>query len=130
MSDDPQRTARIQECEPDLTVADPYLVLGISATASQVEVKQAYFSLIRQYPPETEAEKFKIVRAAYEKVRSARHRAETDIFLPQAPPAWKPPKTAPALDTTFHPSDVVLVLRRWGDLGRSDFEEDFKEINL
>jgi curved DNA-binding protein CbpA len=118
------------EHEPDLTASDPYLVLGLAKTASQVEIKRAYFALIRQYPPETDPEKFKIIRAAYEKIKDATRRAETDIFLPQAPPVWQPPKINLSLDTTFHPSDVLLALRYWGDLGRTDFSEDFREIDL
>ncbi len=114
--------------QPDLTAHDPYRVLGVVHTASQVEIKRAYFALIRQYPPETDGDKFKIVRGAYEKIKSADRRAETDIFLPQAPPAWQPPKVAVTLDTAFQVDDILMLLRQWGDLGRTDFREDFKEI--
>ncbi len=130
MPDTPKSSAHLPERQPDLTASDPYLVLGLLHTATQVEIKQAYFALIRQYPPETEPEKFKIIRAAYEKIKSAQRRAETDIFLPQAPPAWQPPEITLSLDTTFYPSDVLLALRRWGDLGRTDFQEEFREIDL
>ena len=130
MAGNPPGAAPIPERQPDLTASDPYLVLGLSKTATQVEIKRTYFGLIRQYPPETEPEKFKIIRAAYEKIKDVTRRTETDIFLPQAPPAWQPPSAQPALDTTFHPADVLLALRRWGDLGRTDFHEDFREIDL
>lgn len=126
----PKTTARMLAFEPDLTASDPYLVLGLTRTANQVEIKRSYFSLIRQYPPETEAEKFKIIRAAYEKIKDASRRAETDIFLPQAPPAWQPPAYRLSLDTNFYPADVSLILQHWGELGREDFREDFKEIDL
>lgn len=119
-----------QEREPDFTSNDPYAVLGMSRTVSQVEIKRAYFALIRKYPPETEAETFKIIRAAYEKIRNAQKRQETDIFLPQAPPAWEPLETSVAYDTTLYPSDVRLLLKQWGDLGRTDFHDDFKEVEL
>ena len=118
------------EPNPDLTASDPYLVLGLPKTASQIEIKRAYFALIRQYPPEADPEKFKIIRAAYEKIKDTARRAETDIFLPQAPPAWKPPKVKTTLDTAFHPTDILLTLRDWGDLGRIDFDDDFREIDL
>ncbi len=128
---DAQKSSFLQERQPDLAASDPYQVLGLSSTATQVEIKRAYFSLIRQYPPETEAEKFKIVRGAYEKLKDTRRRVETDIFLPQAPPPWQPSKKATlTLKTAFHPSDALLVLRRWGELGRTDFQDDFREINL
>src|SRR5689334_19203890 len=60
---------------------NPYKVLGIERTASEAEIKQAYFSLIRQSPPEHDPEGFKRIRAAYEKLRATSERAETDLFL-------------------------------------------------
>jgi curved DNA-binding protein CbpA len=128
MSETSKSTARVHQ--PDLAASDPYRVLGLPRTATQVEIKQAYFALIREHPPETDAENFKLIRAAYEKIKSAQRRVETDIFLPQAPPLWQPPETTLPLDTTFYPSDVLLLLRRWGELGRTDFQKDFREIDL
>jgi curved DNA-binding protein CbpA len=118
------------EGQPDLTASDPYRVLGLPKTANQAEIKRTYFALIRQYPPETEADNFKLIRAAYEKIKDAARRLETDVFLPQPPPAWQPDSASPPLDTAFHPADVLPVLRHWGDLGRTAFQEDFKQINL
>ena len=130
MPDMPAPAHASPERQPDLTAGNPYHVLGVLPTANQSDIKQAYFALIRQYPPETEGEKFKLIRAAYEKIKSTQRRAETDIFLPQPPPAWQPPPATLTLDTTFHSSDVLLVLRRWGELGRANFETDFREIDL
>jgi curved DNA-binding protein CbpA len=129
MPDMPKSTAMLER-QPDLTSGDPYRVLGVLPTATQADIKQAYFTLIRQYPPESEGENFKLIRAAYEKIKSAQRRVETDIFLPQPPPAWQPPPATLTLDTTFHPNDVLLALRRWGELGRANFEADFREIDL
>lgn len=131
MSDAHKSTAYMAERPPDLTATDPYRVLGLPISATQVEIKRAYFALIRQYPPETEAEKFKLIRAAYEKIKDVQRRVETDIFLPQPPPAWSPPpQTSLHLDTTFHASDALVALRRWGELGRIDFQDDFRDITL
>jgi curved DNA-binding protein CbpA len=130
MNNDQKSTAYTGERPPDLTATDPYRVLGLPVSASQVEIKRAYFALIRQYPPETEAEKFKLIRAAYEKIKDVQRRVETDIFLPQPPPAWTPPQTSLRLDTRFHASDALVALRRWGELGRTDFQADFRDINL
>ena len=116
--------------EPDLTASDPYQVLGVATTASQVEIKRTYFALIRQYPPETEPEKFKLIRAAYEKLKDTQRRGEIDIFRPQPPPPWQPSPVSLKLDTRFYPGDALLALRRWGELGRTDFSEDFREIDL
>jgi curved DNA-binding protein CbpA len=131
MSGNPElKGSRVLGPQPDLAASDPYLVLGLPRTASQVEIKRSYFALIRQYPPETAPDKFKIVRAAYEKIKDATRRTETDIFLPQAPPVWQPPPDHLSLDANFYPADVALILRHWGDLGRTDFREDFEEIEL
>jgi len=130
MPDKPEHAHAMADRQPDLTAGDPYRVLGILPTATQADIKQAYFALIRQYPPETESENFKLIRAAYEKIKSAQRRVETDIFLPQPPPAWQPPSIALSLDTTFHPNDVLPALRRWGELGRTNFDADFREIDL
>jgi len=119
-----------EQSQPDFTAADPYRVLGLTPAASQVDIKRTYFSLIRQYPPETEAEKFKIIRGAYEKLKDVKRRAETDIFRPQPPPPWQPPAVDLALDTTFHPADALAALRSWGDLGRTDFQKDFRDVSL
>jgi len=119
-----------QDRAPDLTATDPYRVLGLVSTASQADIKRTYFALIRQYPPETAPEEFKIIRAAYEKIKNVSRRSETDIFLPQPPPPWQPPEHIAAFDTDFYPADVLFVLRRWGELGRTDFREDFEEIDL
>ncbi len=119
-----------QNQEPDLTASDPYRVLGVMSTASQAEIKRTYFGLIRQYSPETAPEQFKIIRGAYEKIKDVSRRAETDIFLPYPPPAWQPPDDMPSFDLSFNPSDALFVIRHWGDLGRTDFREDFEEIDL
>lgn len=125
-----QPSAHASEGQPDFSATDPYRVLGLPKTASQADIKRTYFSLIRQYPPETQADQFKIIRAAYEKIKDAVRRAETDIFLPQPPPTWQPPQNFPPLDMAFRPADALLALRHWGDLGRTDFHEDFRDISL
>lgn len=119
------------ERAPNFSANDPYQVLGVMQTASRTEIKRAYFALIRQYPPETEPDTFKLIRAAYEKVKNVKQRAETDMFLPHPPPAWQPPEeSAPPFKATFHPDDIKLIVHYWGDLGRTDFSEDFGEIPL
>jgi curved DNA-binding protein CbpA len=59
----------------------PYKILGVERTASESEIKQAYFALVREHPPERDPEGFKRIRAAYEKLRTGGERAETDLFL-------------------------------------------------
>jgi curved DNA-binding protein CbpA len=60
---------------------NPYKTLGVERDATEAEIKQAYFALVRQHPPERDPEGFKRIRAAYEKLRSGGERAETDLFM-------------------------------------------------
>lgn len=59
---------------------NPYNILGVERTASESEIKQAYFALAREHQPERDPEGFKRIRAAYEKLRSGGELAETDLF--------------------------------------------------
>ncbi len=122
--------ADLASIEPDFTSNDPYLVLGVSRNVSQAEIKRTYFALIRKYPPETAGDIFKLIRAAYEKIKDAERRKETDIFLPQPPPVVDLTMYKALFDSRLHASDVILALQGWGDLGRTEFKEDFKEIKL
>lgn len=66
----------------NLALADnPYKTLGVERSATEAEIKQAYFSLIRQHSPERDPEGFKRIRAAYEQLRAGGERAQTDLFL-------------------------------------------------
>jgi curved DNA-binding protein CbpA len=67
-------------------MTDPYKVLGVSPTASDDEIKQAYRELVRKYHPDKYAntdlaematEKMKEVNAAYEEVQRRRKAGET-----------------------------------------------------
>jgi curved DNA-binding protein CbpA len=60
---------------------DPYKTLGLEKGATETEIKQAYFTKVREHSPERDPESFKRIRAAYEKLRSSAERAETDLFL-------------------------------------------------
>jgi curved DNA-binding protein CbpA len=64
---------------------NPYQVLGIERDASEPEIKRAYFTLVREHPPERDPEGFKRIRAAYEQLRASKERAETDLFLIDEP---------------------------------------------
>jgi len=64
-----------------LPIDNPYKVLGVENDASEAEIKQAYFALVREHPPEGDPDGFKRIRAAYEKLRAGGERAETDLFL-------------------------------------------------
>jgi curved DNA-binding protein CbpA len=115
---------------PNLTSNDPYAVLGLMRGASPREIKRAYFDLVRQYPPEQYPDAFKLIRAAYEKLRTAEVKAETDLFLFQPPYPWEPRKRRRKLDLDVHAEDIWWLLQQHGDLGRTDFASDYKPVKL
>ena len=110
--------------------ADPYVVLGLVRTASAAEIKQAYFALVRTYPPEREAEMFKRVRAAYERLRDPEQRIETDMLLLEQWPAASRTRRASKLDLTLHGPDVIAAARSLTDLGRSDWRSVFEPVKI
>jgi curved DNA-binding protein CbpA len=111
-------------------VSDPYVVLGLERGASQAQVRQAYFALVREHSPEKDSQTFKAVRAAYEQLGTEETQAETDLFLLQPPPAWHPPRSSPALDLAFHAEDALIALQAWDDIGHIDLTDDFREVEI
>lgn len=116
--------------KPNLQSTDPYATLGLQRGASLRDVKRAYFDLVRQYPPEEQPEAFKLIRAAYEKLRTHDTKAETDLFLFRPPAAWEQRKRPGKLSLAFDPADVLAYLHTMGDLGRQDFPEDNHPVRL
>ena len=47
-----------------------YKILGLEPGATSQEIKRAYFSLVRKYSPESEPEKFREIREAYEQLQN------------------------------------------------------------
>ncbi len=107
---------------------DPYAVLGIERTSDEAVIKRAYFRLVREYPPEREPEKFQELRAAYDQVRSAEVRSQTDLFLLQPPPAL-PKRRKLSYDLDVHPADIIALALELGLAGLS-VQEDFHEPEL
>jgi len=105
-------------------------VLGVLRGAAPREIKRAYFNLVREYPPEENPDVFKIIRAAYEKLRTADVKAETDLFLFQQPYPWEPRKRRAKIDLEVHAEDIELLLREYSDLGRVDFKQDYRPVQI
>ena len=57
-----------------------YLVLGLSPTVSQSEIRQRYLQLVRTHPPSRHPERFQQITAAYDALKDDRSRVETAIF--------------------------------------------------
>jgi len=96
--------------------------------ATAHEIKRAYFALVREYPPEEQPDTFKLIRVAYEKLRTAEVKAVTDLFLFQPPTPWEPRKRLRKLDLDFHVEDIWRLLQSHGDLEQTDFKKDYRPI--
>ena len=57
-----------------------YLVLGLSPTATQAEIRQRYLQLVRTHPPGRNPQRFQQIAAAYDALKDDRSRVETAIF--------------------------------------------------
>lgn len=55
-----------------------YETLGVAQTATDEEIKRAYYSMVRKYQPDRLPEEFKKIRAAYEVLSNRERRAEYD----------------------------------------------------
>jgi curved DNA-binding protein CbpA len=109
---------------------NPYSVLGLERGATETAIKQAYFAQVRAHPPEREPETFKRIRGAYERLRDAATRTETDMLLPVH---WTPPKTQrrpPRLDLTLHVEDVLACADALSDLSRTDWHAYRRKVTL
>ncbi len=111
-------------------IQSPYLVLGLQPHATAAEIKQAYFALVRTYPPEREPERFKQIRAAYERLRDPKSRLETDMQLLRnwEPPAKLPRLTVPQMQVEVTVADILRVAQGFSDLGRSDWREHYRKV--
>ncbi len=125
-----QRQPRRGELTPNLTSNDPYAVLGLHRGATAHEIKRAYFALVREHSPEEHPDTFKLIRAAYEKLRTTDAKAVTDLFLFQPPTPWEPRKRQRKLDLDFHTEDLWRLLQQHGDLGETNFKKDYRPVQL
>ncbi len=65
-----------------------YQILGLEPGASEIEIKRAYFKLIRKYPPESDPERFQQIREAYEHLKDGPAQADGPAFsIPSDPDA-------------------------------------------
>lgn len=61
-------------------MADPYTVLGLPADSDDQTIRRRYLELVRQFPPERNADKFTAVHQAYECLRDLNTRLRYRLF--------------------------------------------------
>lgn len=127
---DPQENEGPKHLEQEGLPVNPYEVLELAPTATDAEIKKAYFQKVREHPPERDPQQFKRVRAAYDALRTPEARAATDLFMLHPPPGYEPYKRPPMLKIAFNDADWETILREESDLDRSEFSHDFRNINL
>lgn len=89
----------------------PYEILRISKDARGGEVKKSYFELVRQHTPEKDADKFKEIRAAYEKLRDPKTRMRTDVFHFNDPfGGFKFSEKEDDYDLNIYPDDLLAAM--------------------
>ena len=68
------------------TDLNPHIVLGLAADASSEEVRSAYLRLVREHPPERDADKFRQIHAAYTLLNDPLQQAKSLIISSREPP--------------------------------------------
>jgi len=71
----------------ELSIPDPYRVLGLGPEAGDEQIRAAYLAKLKQFPPDRAPVEFEQVRDAYELLRDRRRRAQHTLFSvnPYAP---------------------------------------------
>jgi curved DNA-binding protein CbpA len=59
---------------------NPYLVLGVPRDADDPRIRQAYLEAIKTATPDSDPQRFKIVSAAYEKIKDEAGRNRYTLF--------------------------------------------------
>jgi len=112
------------------TFSDPYRVLGIDPTAGPDEIRSTYLKLLRAHPPEKDPERFKTIRAAYEKLKDETQRIRTAVMhmdLSDAGDAVPFPEV-PSAPPLFEAGDLWEILLAAGEFHNRDFREDLTDI--
>ncbi len=106
----------------------PYEVLGVVETASTEEIRAAYLSKVRQFPPEREPEGFKRVQKAYSVLKDAARRKALDlsVFRRSLDPD-SAPVAVPDFGGLFR-ERVFLLLLASSDLYVDDFARYYGKV--
>ena len=55
-------------------------ILGVPASASEAEIRAAYLSKVKEFPPDRSPEEFEKIRDAYDTLRDPRKRAKAMLL--------------------------------------------------
>lgn len=104
---------------------NPYAILGIDPSATDAEIRRAYFARVAQHPPERDPEGFKAVREAYEKLSDAGARAREFLenFEQMGPGEIELPEPQPV---PLPRSVILLAETRRCEVLRKDFSEELE----
>lgn len=58
----------------------PYDILGVSAEASDAEIKQAYLQKVKDNPPDRDQARFQAIHKAYETIKDRKSRMQYELF--------------------------------------------------
>ena len=125
--DEEQKTPHIEQ--PD-TLANPYEVLGLTRPATPEDIRAAYFARVKEHPPERDPQALKRIRAAYDALRTPEAKAATDLFLFHHPPEYQPYQRPPTARHNLASVERLRVARASTDLGRVDFRDDYRDVEL
>ncbi len=75
--------------ETDIKPDDPFEILGVGHTATDVEIRRRYLELIKQHPPERDPERFREIHQAYEFAKDPLRLAERLLSFSPHCPEWE-----------------------------------------
>jgi curved DNA-binding protein CbpA len=116
--------------KPPTSYTDPYHTLGLDRSATSEDIKRAYFTLVREHPPERDPANFKRIRAAYEKLRDPSKRVETNMLSLNRWPMPNPSSRSVKFEGGVHTEDILAVARTLTDIERTDWQHEYKDICL
>ena len=88
---------------------NPFDLLGVAEDAGDDAIKKAYLQRVREHPPERNPDRFQAIRAAYEAIKTPKHRLSYRLFHQETPDLAELAVTAlrPG-DTRRRPSEALV----------------------
>ena len=61
-------------------MSDPYAIFGVPPDADDTAIRRRYLELVKQFPPESQPEKFAAIRRAYDIMKDLETRLRYRLF--------------------------------------------------